>query len=1063
MYTQYARRVTNLGEKLLNPSSHIQSTEQREQAHLIASLTLINLLLLSISGLIWLFIVPDVAFASYILVGMFVATSIAYGLSRSRYYRTGAGLLSLAILFIVIVFSFAAPEPITERILVLKYLIVAVMISGFFMSQHFTAFIVVTSLTIISVFLFIPDVPKVFVYSHLLFFLFVTSLGAVNTTLGARYKQKLAQSEARYRAIVEIQTELVCRYLPDTTLTFVNDAFCTQFGKKREELLGHSFLEFIPPAQREAVRQNFLSQLQDPCPIEYEHEVLLPNGETRWQAWVNYAIRDENGKLLEFQAVGRDVTERKRRERALQQAQLRYYGLFEQGNDAVFIIGIDGRHLEANQRAAQMLGYSVEEILRLSVREVSAEPEKSNDVLQRMLQGEHVPVYERLLRRKDGTSIPVEINAELVRDPDGNPLYIQSVVRDIAARKAQEEQLRLQSAALEAAANAILITDPEGIILWSNAAYTQLTGFSAEESRGQNQCELLRSELQDDAYYQQVRATIAAGHIWQGKSVNRRKDGTLYTEEQTITPVKDANGRVTHLIAVKQDITEREQAEMALRESEARQRAMIEAIPDLIFRNRTDGTYLDYHAPEPHFLGLSPGQFLGKKVQEVLPPDLAQLLLDTIHQAVESGQMAMCEFDLQLKNQVRSFEVRMVPTSNDEILSIARDVTPIKETRRQLENAKARLELSVETARIAWWEVSLATGAVQSDPRKLRMLGYDPQKYARTHYTDMALLLHPDDRETAVNAIQSLQNGSQTSCAFDYRIRAADGRYLWFHDRGELVEEDGQLLVRGFSMDITERKEAEQRAFELALEKERKRLLVQFIQNASHEFRTPLAVINANAYLITRLQDPQARAQKVEQIQQQVHRTNRLVEMLITMTKLEDTPSFDLSPLDVGAVLISVCDSVARAYQDEKTLFLPQSFNLPMVMGNADYLAKALKQVLDNAYRFTPAGGSICVATGTTDTHVWLEVSDSGPGISTENLPHLFKTFWRLDQAHSTPGFGLGLSIAQKIVEKHGGYIEVESAPEKGSTFRIYLPQAHVEGVGREASWPGSDCTSACH
>lgn len=1052
MRTQHTTRITSVGEKILSPSSYIQSTEQREQARLLISLTLVSLLLLSISGPIWLLTAPDAAFAPYVSVGLFVAISIAYGLSRSRYYRTGAGLLSLAILLMVIASIFTAPGPMTERILALKYLIVAVMVSGFFMSQRFTILIVVISLAIISAFLFTPNVPKAFTYSYLIFFLVVTSLGAVNATLGARYKQKLAQSEARYRTVVETQTELVCRYLPDATLTFVNDAYCAYFGKKREELLGHSFLEFIPVALHEAVQQNFLFLLQEPHLMEYEHEMLLPNGETRWQAWINYAICDEEGKLLEFQAVGRDVTERKRQERALQQAQQRYYALFEQGNDAVFIVSLDGRHLEANHRATQMLDYTLEELLSLRVKEVSAELDKSNDVLRRMLRREHVPVYERLLRRKDGTTIPVEINAELVRDPDGNPLHIQSVVRDITARKAQEEQLRLQSAALQAAANAILITDPEGTILWSNAAYTQLTGYTATESLGQNQCELLRSGLQDEAYYQQVRATIATGHTWQGKVINRRKDGTLYTEEQTITPVKDTDGRVTHLIAVKQDITEREQAEMALRESEARQRAMIEAIPDLIFRNRIDGTYLDYHAPDPHFLGFPPERFLGKKVHDVLPPDLAQLQLNTMQQAVESGQMAMCEFDLMLKKRMRNFEVRMVPTGEDEIISIARDMTEIKQTRRELENAKNRLELSVETARIAWWEVDLVTGNIKSDPRKIRMLGYDPQEYAQTHYADMAPLLHPDDRKTAVDVMQALQNGSQSTCAFDYRIRAADGRYLWFHDRGDLIQaENGQTIVRGFSMDITERKQAEQRAFDLALEKERTHLLVQFIQNASHEFKTPLAVINANAYLITRLQDPEARASKANQIQQQVQRTNRLVEMLLTMTKLEDSPILTTSPLDAGAIFASVCQNAARVHQNKPTLIVPSSFSLPMIVGNADYLATAMEQILDNAYRFTPAEGSVCAAAGITDTHVWLEVSDSGPGINGESLPHLFETFWRQDQAHSTPGFGLGLSIAQKIVEKHGGYIEVQSAPQKGSTFRIYLPQANMEGVNPEA------------
>ncbi len=1051
MRVKQTTRLQRLGEKLINPSPHLLSAEQHEQARLLTSSTTVILIFLIISVPIWLLIAPDTASTLNFSIGLAVAVFSAHALSHSRYYRLGAGLLSLTLLFMIIISVFVAPGPVTSRTLALKYLIIAVMVSGFFLSQRFTAVIVLASLAIIGALFFTPDLPQEVVFSQLIFFLVVISLGAVHTALNAHYKHKLAQSEARYRAIVETQTELVCRYLPDGTLTFVNDAYCNYFGKKREELLGCNFLELIPVAQREGAQQHIRSLLRELNVIkEYEHEVLLPTGETRWQAWVDRALCDEQGRVLEFQAVGRDVSERKRQERALLQAQQRYYGLFEQGNDAVFIVSLDGRHLEANRRAAQMLGYSVEELLNLRVGETSAEAEESNEILQCLLRGEHVPVYERLLRRKDGTVIPVEINAELVRDPDGRPLHIQSVVRDISMRKAQEEQLRLQSAALEAAANAILITDPQGIILWSNAAYTQLTGFSAEEARGQNQCELLRSELQDEAYYEQVRATIAAGHIWQGKAVNRRKDGTLYTEEQTITPVKDTNGRVTHLIAVKQDITEREHAEAALRESEARQRAMITAIPDLIFRHNLDGTYLDYHLPDPDLLGFPPERLLGKNISDFFPVEMAQSLFSTMRQVVESGQMAICELDLRLKTRIRSFELRMVPTGNDEIISIARDMTEIKQTRRELEKAKARLELLIETARITWWEMDVRTGNFVTDPRKMTLLGYDPQAFTGASPEQLSLLLHPDDREMALEQMASMLNSCESTWAFDYRIRAADGRYLWFHDRGDLVTENGRPIIRGFSIDINERKQAEQRAFELALEKERARLLVQFIQTASHEFKTPLTIINTNAYLLKRMPDPEARAHKVEQIQQQVRRINHLVEMLLITAKLENGFTLTMAPLDVGAVLAAACHRVARSYQHQRALTLPQSLNLPLVTGNADYLATALEQLLDNAYRFTPANGSIQVAGGATDTHVWLEVSDSGPGIETENLTALFETFWRQDEAHSTPGFGLGLSITKKIVEKHSGYIEVHSEPRKGSAFRIYLPRMKSEATEPE-------------
>jgi len=131
-------------------------------------------------------------------------------------------------------------------------------------------------------------------------------------------------------------------------------------------------------------------------------------------------------------------------------------------------------------------------------------------------------------------------------------------------RRRTEERLRLQSAALEAAANGIVITDRAGTTLWVNLAFTRLTSYTAEEVIGQNP-RLLKSGQHDAAFYQELWETILSGQVWHGEIINRRKDGSLYTEEMTITPVQDERGEITNFIAIKQDVTERKLAEEKLR------------------------------------------------------------------------------------------------------------------------------------------------------------------------------------------------------------------------------------------------------------------------------------------------------------------------------------------------------------------------------------------------------------------------------------------------------------------------------------------------------------------
>jgi len=148
----------------------------------------------------------------------------------------------------------------------------------------------------------------------------------------------------------------------------------------------------------------------------------------------------------------------------------------------------------------------------------------------------------------------------------GELIAYDGLISDITDRKRAEESLRLQSAALEAAANAIAITDNQGLVIWVNPAFTVMTGYSPQESLHRD-LSFLKSDLHDPAFYLELRSTINAGEVWHGEMVNRRKDGTLYPEEQTITPVTDEAGVIRYFVCIKQDITERKKAEQALLEN----------------------------------------------------------------------------------------------------------------------------------------------------------------------------------------------------------------------------------------------------------------------------------------------------------------------------------------------------------------------------------------------------------------------------------------------------------------------------------------------------------------
>jgi len=238
--------------------------------------------------------------------------------------------------------------------------------------------------------------------------------------------------------------------------------------------------------------------------------------------------------------------------------------------------------------------------------------------------------------------------------------------------------------------------------------------------------------------------------------------------------------------------------------------------------------------------------------------------------------------------------------------------------------------------------------------------------------------------------------------------------------------------------------QVQQREIDLMLERERVSLLTSFMQNTAHEFRTPLSSIATSTYLMSRSEDTERRAEKAGQIEMQVQRITRLLDMLLTMVRVESDGELIRRPVQIEAVFEAICQDVQAYYGKQPALFCEHTKALPIVRGDAEYLSEALRHILDNAYRFTPPDGAITVSCGTEAGAVWLMVEDTGPGIAEEDLPHIFETFWRQDSAHSTPGFGLGLPIARRIIQQHGGEIMVESKAGQGTRVRVHLPVSEV-------------------
>lgn len=270
-----------------------------------------------------------------------------------------------------------------------------------------------------------------------------------------------------------------------------------------------------------------------------------------------------------------------------------------------------------------------------------------------------------------------------------------------------------------------------------------------------------------------------------------------------------------------------------------------------------------------------------------------------------------------------------------------------------------------------------------------------------------------------------------------------------------LRDKDGNIIgILGISIDITARKQVQKQRLELEVEKERVKLLSDFITQVSHEFRTPLSVISTSTYMLEKTDnDPDKRQHYLSKIKKQSCNIDLLINNMLSLVKLRSNQVYMSRVISLNQLLIDAYNMKQSALEYSS---INIQFNLsdnPLhIKGDKEYLMLAFEHLLDNAIRYSSQDDSISVHSYIDGNNAIIDIVDSGIGIGNDDLPYIFDSFYRVDKAGTTRGFGLGLSIAKTVFEKFEGYIEVESEVGKGSTFKVSLPLTENVADGDSAS-----------
>ena len=907
-----------------------------------------------------------------------------------------------------------------------------------------------------------------------------------------RSEQRMRQSEERYRTVVEDQTELICRLTADGVLTFVNEAYCRYFGASRKDLIGTRFEPRIPAEDQSLVRATLMSLVPAHPVCTVEHRVILPSGEIRWQRWIDRAIYDVEGNLLELQAVGQDITDWKRADLARRESEARLQALLNNTHQSFTLISVDGYIQALNAAARRSMSLTVTE------REVQV-----GDPIEDYIPTNYIESFrENFHRALNGEIVTVErglhdnwwiFSYYPVLSNEGDIIGVAMSALDITQRK-QAEMALLESerkfrSVIEQSYDAIRLIDTEGRITEWNQRNETLTGLRAEDVTGRFfwdvQYQFVPPDHRNTETYNRLKRNIQE-FLRTGKASWAnvpqefrlvRPDGTERILQSVVFPIQTEAGNMA--CSVVRDVTDFKEAEVALRQSEQKFRSIVEQSNDGIVLIDRQGLILEWNRGQEQITGLMRedvlGTFIGDLQYNLAPSERRTPELKArIHRVVRDlldGEATIdpstpMGYEIERPDGThRTIESVMFPIETDGerlLCSIIHDITPLKITEQTLaealrlaHEAEQRFRSVVNNAPDTIYILNAKNGT-QTFLNRPMFLGYTIEELL-----DLAPLLHPEDAEMVLaHRKRLLKEGVYSHNDLEYRHRRKDGGWEWVRSRESVLstDEDGQPQEILVTLTVTtERKNAEEALKVAKAEAEAaSRAKSSFIANMSHELRTPLNAILGFAQLMQRDPVMTTQEENLRTIMQSGEHLLSLINDILEMSRIESGQVvLTKQTVDLYTMLDNL-ERMLRVQSDEKRLYLEFEIaeNVPhYVQADGNKLRQVLINLMGNAIKFTHEGG-IDLRVNYDAACLYFAIQDSGIGIDESDIERLFESFAQTNRSNQIQeGTGLGLYISRKFVQLMGGDITIDSQPDQGTLVRFHI----AVGTVREQDVPNVD------
>jgi len=663
-----------------------------------------------------------------------------------------------------------------------------------------------------------------------------TPAGAVltfqNITERKRAEEALRHSEARYRRIIETASEGIWMIDARNRTTFANQRMADMLGDTPEAMLGRPLFDFMD-AEAQAGAQDHMQRQRLGLSAQHDFKFRRRDGSDLWAMLATSPIMDDEGRYIGALTMATDITERKRAESTLRTSEERYRILYEDNPSMYFTLDRNGTVLSVNRFGAEQLGFGVDELIGQSVLTVFHEEDRA--AVQRhlalLLERPGLTRHWELRKiRKDGVMIWVEEYARAVRREDGS-LTVLVVCSDISVRKQLERALQLTQFAVDHSSEGMCIVAADGRILAANDTACRRLEYTREELLAMTISDIdpLFPRERWPAHWQELKT---AGRLVI-ETINRTKQGRTFPVRVSIAYLPWANEECC--CSVITDITERKQADAAIRESEERYRLLVTQATDLIYRTDATGHVTFVNPTAMRLMGYAEPECLGRRFDEFIRPDFrAQAERFYGHQFVRKTPTTYFEFPARTKDGLEIWFGQNVQLMQQDgrvagFSAVARDITERKRIEQALQESEGRLRSLFDASPIGLSILDLAGHYIQVNEAFVRMTGYSDEELRTRTFLDIT---HPEDREPNATFAAQAALGEIRSYQVEKRYVRKDSTLIWVHVTGTVLRNHaGQVTHRlGMVEDITQRKRVEEalrlsnERFELAAEGSREGL-----------------------------------------------------------------------------------------------------------------------------------------------------------------------------------------------------------------------------------------------